>query len=47
MDKIVIKDTHNADSRSSDEITRDNLYEATVEHIQNVHMGMCFFADKI
>lgn len=47
MDKIIIKDTKDADSRSSDNITRESLYESTAEHIRNVHMGMCFFADKL
>lgn len=47
MDKIIIKDTHNADSRTGSNITRDSLYHDTIEHIKDVQMGMCFFADMM
>lgn len=47
MDKIYIKDTRYADSRTGANIIRDTLYHDTVEHIKDVQMGMCFFADMM
>lgn len=45
--KIIIKDTSNADSRTGKNITRDSLYNDTVEHIKDVQKGMNFLADQI
>lgn len=48
MDKIIIKDTHNADSRTMDDnATMDDLLLATQEHIKDVQKGMEFFAEKL
>lgn len=46
--KIMIADTHNADSRTADsDFTIDDLREATKIHIKEVGECMDFFADKI
>lgn len=46
--KIILEDTHNADSRTaSDDFTMEDLREATETHIREVGICMDFFADKI
>ena len=48
MDKIIINDTHNADSRTADEdFTIEDLKVATESHIKDVRRGMAFFAEKL
>ena len=47
-DKIIIKNTQYADSRTAPEdITKEKLYTATMNHIQDVEKGMEWFAEKI
>ena len=46
--KIMLQDTHNADSRTADgDFTIEDLREATKIHIKEVGECMDFFADKI
>ena len=46
--KIIIKNTRNADSRTATEdITIEDLKNATIEHINDVNRGMQYFASKI
>lgn len=48
MDKIIIKNTCNADSRTAKPgFTMDDVKVATEEHIKDVQKGMKFFADKL
>ena len=48
MDKIIIKNTRNADSRTmEDYATMEDVKAATMEHIQDVQKGMTFFANKL
>lgn len=45
---ISIKRTRNADSRTADEkLSYDMLKQDTMEHINDVHQGMCFISDLI
>lgn len=47
-DKIMLRDTHNADSRTADHaFTMDNLKEATKIHIEEVGAVMDYFASKL
>ena len=46
--KIIIKNTEYADSRTApDDITKEKLYDATVEHIKDVQKAMDYFANLI
>ncbi|MBQ6219985.1 MAG: hypothetical protein IJH63_00550 [Methanobrevibacter sp.] len=48
MDKIIIKNTCNADSRTmKSNATLDDVKIATEEHIHDVQKGMKFFAEKL
>lgn len=48
MSKIIIKNTKYADSRTAGEdLTKEKLYDATVEHIKDVERAMDFFSKKI
>lgn len=48
MSKIKIKDTKNADSRTADSnLTKKTLYDATINHIDDVKRGMDYIADEI
>lgn len=47
-EKIILQDTHNADSRTADsDFTMGDLREATKAHIDEVGRCMDFFANKI
>ena len=53
MSKIIIKNTKYADSRTADsrtadkDITKDKLYDATINHINDVRRGMDYFSEQI
>lgn len=48
MSKIIIKNTHNADSRTADEnLTKEQLYEATELHREDVARGMKYIAEQL
>ena len=48
MDKIIIKNSKNADSRTSDdEFNEETLHKATVSHMYDVERGMNYIADLI
>lgn len=48
MSKIIIKNTHNADSRTADEnLTKEQLYAATELHREDVARGMKYIAEQL
>ena len=48
MSKLIIRNTRNADGRTAeDNLTKEKLYEATVNHIHDVSRAMDIFAKEI
>lgn len=46
-DKIIIRDTSNADGRTATNLNSETLLESTMEHRRNVADGMDYLADLI